>query len=396
MSDSLIYLDHAATTPVHPDVADLMGRVLRETSGNPSSLHQAGRQSRLVIEKARGQVALLLNAEPDEIIFTGSGSEADNMAVLGVCRQFEASSGKKGHVITSVVEHPAVLNPVKLLEKEGWTATILPVNEDGRVTIESVQEAITDETVLISVMAGNNEVGSLQPIQEMATLVHQRRESGQSVYLHTDAVQVAGKLPIDVKALGVDYLSLSAHKIYGAKGVGALYVSSSAVSPQTFIHGGGQESGLRSGTENISGIAGFGLACELRQKIMVEEAERLRDLTRYFRSQLAADFSDIAFNTPGDSTIPGLINVSFNAIDGEAMVLKLDMKGVSASSGSACHSKSIEPSRVVLAMSGDEERALSTVRFSMGSSTTKAQLDQVIEALGSIIARAEKRQKQSV
>jgi cysteine desulfurase len=357
-----VYCDHAATTPVHPDVVAAMSAA---PWGNPSSLHAEGREARAALETARREVAALIGAQPQEIIFTSGGTEADNLAILG--------AGGRGHVICSAVEHHAVLDACRAHGR----FTLVPVDRRGRVDPEDVRRALRPETTLVSVMLANNEVGTIQPVAEIAAVC---RAAG--VLLHTDAVQALGKIPVDVRALGADLLTLSAHKIYGPKGVGALYVRR-GVEMDPRGHGGSQERRWRPGTENLPGIVGFGRAAALARRELAERAAHLRSLA----GRLAAQ---VDFGTPtGDPVdrLPGLASYVFPGLDGQALLAALDLAGVAAASGSACTSGAPEPSHVLTAMGFAAEDALTAVRLSFGRSTTAADVDYVADTLRATVVR---------
>ncbi|MBX2860321.1 MAG: cysteine desulfurase [Vampirovibrio sp.] len=378
-----IYLDHAATTPLAPEVLAAMHPYLENEFANPSTLYQSGLACRKAIDSARQTVAECLGATAEQIVFTGSGTEANNLAILGVTR---AITQTPGHIITSQIEHPAVLEPCRALEQQGWQVTYLPVNGEGFVSPDDLTAAIRPDTVLVSIMYGNNEVGALQPIAALGRIC---REHGAA--FHTDAVQVAGKLPIDLSILPVDYLTVSSHKVYGPKGLGAFFIRENATKPTPLIYGGGQEHGLRSGTENVAAIVGFAQGLELCCQEMDPERQRLLPLQEKFITSLTQCAQDLGIpltlNGPQNMTdrVPGNINVSFDGMTGEAMVVKLDLYGISVSSGSACHSAVIEPSHVLKAMGQSDEVALGTVRFSMGRRTTWEDLDRVVQVLPKIL-----------
>lgn len=372
-----VYLDHSATTPVDPKVAQAMVEYMVEKFGNPSSIHSFGRAARKAVEDARAKVAALINAQPNEIIFTSGGTEADNLALRGV---LTANKKKGNHIITSRVEHHAVLTTCHQLEKEGYAAAYLDVDSDGLVNPEDVRRAITPETVICSVMMANNEVGTIQPIKEISAICRER-----GVIFHTDAVQAAGSVPVDVEDLGVDLLSLTAHKIYGPKGIGALYVRRrTRINPTQF--GGSHERRLRAGTENVPGIVGLGLAAELARQELNEHAQKVRRL----RDRLGEGLLKIPYvrlNGHRVNRLPGNINISVEFIEGESLLLNLDMKGIAASSGSACTSGSLEPSHVLLAMGVPHEIAHGSLRFSLGRSNTEEDVDYVLGVLPEIIER---------
>jgi cysteine desulfurase len=378
-----IYMDHNATTPLREEVLEAMLPYLREEFGNPSSLHSFGTRTRKAVEAAREKVAAALEAQPSEIVFTGCGTESDNQAIKGVA--FANRSGGD-HIITSRVEHKAVLQTCQYLEGQGFRVTYLPVDQYGMVNPDDVAQVITDRTLLVSVMFANNEVGTVQPITEIAQVCHER-----GVYFHTDAVQVVGKLPVDVDKLGIDLLSISAHKFYGPKGVGALYVrrgvKRKSVKIDPLLHGGHQEWGLRAATENVAGIVGLGKAVELRLGEMEAEAERLTALRERLYEGLAARIDHIYLNGHPTERLPGTLNVSFEYVEGEAIILGLDLAGVAVSSGSACTSGSPNPSHVLLAMGIDPVVAQSSIRFSLGQDNTDADVDYVLETLPPIMER---------
>ncbi len=374
-----VYLDHAATTPVHPAVAEAMARCLAETYGNPSSIHGFGREAKKAVEAAREQVAALIGARPQEIVFTSGGTEADNLAVLGAAR---ARRDRGNHVITSAVEHHAVLDACEhLAGREGFRVTVLPVDGAGRVDPDELRRALTPETVLVSVMLANNEVGTVQPIRELAAIA-----KAAGALFHTDAVQGAGQIPVDVDALGVDLLSLSAHKFYGPKGAGALYVRK-GVRLQPLVHGGGQERRLRPGTPNVPGIAGLGVAAELARREMAERAAHVARLRERLLAGLLERVPDLAVNGHPEERLPGLLNVSVLGVEGESILLNLDLKGIAASSGSACAAGSTEPSHVLKAMGLAPAALHGALRFSLGRGNTDADVDRLLEVLPPIVER---------
>lgn len=374
-----VYLDHAATTPVHPEVGESISRCLAEFWGNPSSIHGFGREARRAMEEARAQVAELIGADTREILFTSGGTEADNLAVLGFAR-LRRSRGK--HLITSQVEHHAVLDACRYLEREeGFRVTYLPVGSDGLVDPEDLRRALTPDTALVSVMLANNEVGTIQPVRELAAIA---REHGAVV--HTDAVQAAGQIPVDVNELGVDLLSLSAHKIYGPKGAGALYVRR-GVRLEPLVHGGGQERRLRPGTENVPGIVGLGRAAAVARRELEARRGNAERLRTALIEGLFARIPDIILNGHGERRLPNNVNVSILGVDAESVLLNLDLKGVAASSGSACSAGSVEASHVLLAMGLDADQARSALRFSLGMMNTRDDVDYLLEVLPPIVER---------
>jgi cysteine desulfurase len=372
-----IYLDYAATTPVHPDVLKAMLPYFTDTYGNPSSFHSSGQDARVAVEKARESVAGLIGAKPEEIVFTSGGTEADNTALQGAV----IISGRHKHIITSVIEHHAVLETCRFLEKQGLSVTYLPVDKYGMVDPDDVKRAIKPETILISIMHANNEIGTIQPLAEISKVA---REAG--ILFHTDAVQTAGHIPSDVNELGVDLLSMSAHKLYGPKGVGALYIrKGTQIAP--FIHGGGQEKGRRAGTENVPGIVGFGKAAEIAQQEMVGEAARLTGLRDKFIAALQKRIGDIQLNGHPVKRLPNNVNISVSYVEGESIILSLDLQGICISTGSACSSGDMEPSHILLATGCSAEQARGSLRFTMGKWTTKAEMDKVLEALPPIVKK---------
>jgi cysteine desulfurase len=382
-----IYMDHAATTPVDARVLDAMRPFLEGAFGNPSSLHFWGREAKKALEQSRATVASFLGAQPEEIVFTSGATEADNWVIVGVT---DALKAKGRHIITTQVEHAAIANPCDRLQAQGWDITRLPVDVEGFVSLESVQSAIRPDTVLVSIIHGNNEIGAIQPPDMLAALGTALRR--QDVLLHLDAVQTVGKIPVSVRDLSVDYLSLSGHKLYGPKGVGALYVRQGAPRPTALLLGGGQEGDLRSGTENLPGIVGLAMAVEIAAACMAEEVARLRDLQEAFIRGVLATVPGAVLNGPRDvnARVPGNVHFSFPPAEGEALVLHLDLKGIAVSSGSACHSAVIEPSRIVKALGKPDDVARATVRFSMGRSTTPADVDRVLAVLPDIVKRFQK------
>ncbi len=374
-----IYLDHSATTPVDPQVAELMMKYFVDYYGNPSSVHYYGREVRKALDEARTQVATLIGANPAEIAFTSGGTEADNLAIQGAAK---AKLKKGNHLITSAIEHHAVLDTCKHLGKNGYELTILPVDEEGIISVDELKKAIRPETILVSIMHANNEVGSIQPIEEIGKITKQ-----QDILFHVDAVQSLGKCSIDVKAMNIDLLTISSHKIYGPKGVGALYIRKGVrVSPLMF--GGAQERKIRSGTENAPGIIGFGKACELAGQRMESERAHLTSLRDKLIDGIMSKIDNVKLNGPsGSKRLVNNVNVSINFIEGESLLLSLDMIGVAASSGSACTSGSLDPSHVLLAMGLSHEVAHGSLRLSLGMQNTDEDIDYVLEELPKIVDR---------
>ena len=373
-----IYLDHAATTPVKPAVLEAMRPYYTEHYGNPSSIYSIARESKKAIETARAQVAKAIGAAPDEIYFTSGGSESDNWAIKGVVF---ANRKKGNHIITSAIEHHAVLHTCQYLEKEGFSVTYLPVDSSGLVDPQELEKAITDKTILISIMYANNEIGTIEPVAELGAIAKKHK-----IYFHTDAIQAIGNVPIDVKAQNIDLLSLSAHKFYGPKGCGALYIRK-GVKIDNLIHGGGQESRRRAGTENIAGIVGLGTAIELATADIGGHNTRIAAL----RDQLLKGILDMIpysrLNGHPEKRLPGNLNVSFEFIEGESMLLWLDDEGICGSTGSACTSGSLEPSHVMLAIGLPHEVAHGSLRLTLGDANTEQDVDRVLDVLPKVVAK---------
>lgn len=371
-----IYLDYSATTPIRQEVFSAMEPYLKEVYGNPSSLHSFGRESRVAIEEAREKIAKAISAKNDEIIFTSGGTEANNMVLKGVAFALQ-EKGK--HIITTPIEHHSVLEPCHFLEKLGFEITYLPVDRTGLVDPEDLKKAIRKDTILISIMHANNEIGTIEPIKELVQIAKER-----GVYFHTDAVQTVGHIPVNVNDIGVDFLSISAHKFYGPKGVGALYIrKGTKVYP--LLHGGEQEGRRRAGTENVAGIVGFGKALELAVSELDKEMERLTKLRDYFISEVERRIPDSYLNGHRTKRLPNNINFSFAYIEGEALLLNLDMEGIAVSTGSACSSSSLEPSHVLSAIGVPIELVHGSLRFSLGLWTTKEDLDYTLDVLERIV-----------
>jgi len=371
-------MDHAATTYVKEDVLKEMLPFFTEKYGNPSSVHYFGREVRRAVESAREKVAHALGAQPSEIYFTAGGSESDNWAIKGIA----FSNRKKGnHIITTAIEHHAVLHTCQYLEKNGFDVTYLPVDEYGRISPKQVEDAITDKTILISVMFANNEVGTIQPIKEIGRIAKERK-----IYFHTDAVQAVGNIEINVEDLNVDLLSLSAHKFYGPKGVGALYVRK-GTRIDSFIHGGAQERNKRAGTENIPGIVGLGKAIELATQNIESSNKRIIQLRDRLIEGILNKIPYVKLNGHPTERLPGNVNFSFEFIEGEALLLSLDMKGIAASSGSACTSGSLDPSHVLLAMGLPHEIAHGSLRLTLGEENTEEDIEYCLEVLPDIVDR---------
>ncbi|OVE69797.1 cysteine desulfurase NifS [Clostridium diolis] len=373
-----VYMDYSATTYVKPEVLEEMLPYFTEKFGNPSSFYGISRETKRAIDKAREQIAEALNCLPDEVYFTGGGSEADNWAIKGIA---SAHKNKGNHIITTKIEHHAVLHTCEYLEKNGFDVTYLDVDEEGFIKLDDLRNAITDKTILVSIMFANNEIGTIQPIKEIGEICREKK-----VFFHTDAVQAVGNVPVDVKEMNIDMLSLAGHKIYGPKGIGVLYIKK-GIKIDNLIHGGAQEKNRRAGTENIASIVGLGKALELATNNLEEHMKRLTAL----REKLIAGLLEVPYtklNGPrGDKRLPGNVNVCFRFIEGESILLSLDFKGVCASSGSACTSGSLDPSHVLLAIGLPHEIAHGSLRLSMGEGSTEEDVDYVLEVVPPIIER---------
>ncbi|GBE30351.1 cysteine desulfurase [bacterium BMS3Bbin04] len=376
-----IYLDHSATTPVDPGVADVVQQTMLENWGNPSSKYQVGNAAKVVLQKAREQVAGLINAPAADLFFTSGGTEADNLAIIGTMHAAR-SDGRGDHFITDAIEHSAVLHAAEALEREGFRITILPVNEGGFVEADSLRNAITDDTALISIMQVNNEIGSIQPLDKLVALAKEH-----DVLFHTDAVQGYGKIPLDVDTLPVDLVSMSSHKIYGPKGVGALYVRDGVkIAARQF--GGGQEQGLRTGTENMPGIAGFGAAAELCAQKMVSDAERINALRIQFMEWIGEEVGgDLILNGSPENRIYLNLNLRFPGVEAESLLLALDLDGIAVSTGSACSSGSTKPSHVLSAIGLSDEEAHSSLRLTLGRSSDEENLKYAASCIGKHVKR---------
>jgi cysteine desulfurase len=372
-----VYLDNSATTPIDKEVVEAMLPFLTEKFGNASSIHFFGQEARAAIDRARHQVAAIINARPAEIVFTSGGTEANNLAVRGL---LEANEKYGRHVITSQIEHSAVKEVCLDLEKQGVEVTYLPVYEDGIVRLEDVRDAVREDTILISVMTANNEIGTIQPVGDIGRFVKELRAGGKKIWFHTDAVQAVGKIPVDVEEIGCDLLSVTAHKLYAPKGVGALYVRRGVRLHAQNI-GGHQERERRGGTENVSFIVAFGKACELAKNDLSENAQYLNALRRKFEDGVAEKVTDIVFNGNQENRLPNISNISFRFIEGEGLLINLDMQGVAVSTGSACSSGSLEPSPVIRALGRNDELARGAIRFSFGTENTIEDVEYVLEVL---------------
>lgn len=373
-----IYLDHSATTPVDPEVLGAMMRYFGNHFGNPSSIHGFGQEAKRAIEAARGQVASLIGADPEEMIFTGGGTEADNLALMGAA--FAEESGRD-HIITSAIEHHAVLHTCRHLEAKGFRATYLPVDARGMVDPDAVREAVTDRTFLISVMHANNEIGTIEPIREIGCMARQR-----GILMHTDAVQTVGKIPVRVDDLNVDLLSLAAHKLYGPKGTGALYVRrKTPLAPVLF--GGRQEGGRRTGTENVPGIVGLGKACEIAARDLPFQMDRLNTLRNSLEKRLAEKIPHLSINGHPFRRLPNILNVSFRSLSGETIVRELDKRGIAASAGAACTADVVTVSHVLAALNVPKEVAMGTVRFSLGKGNREEEISHAADVLKEIVEK---------
>ena len=375
------YFDNAATTRVKNEVFEEMLPYLKEEFGNPSSIYTIGRKSRRAVEEAREKVAKLINAKSNEIYFTGCGSESDNTAIKGIAY----ANVKKGrHIITSKIEHPAVLNTCKSLEKQGFKVTYLNVNSDGIVDLNQLKNSIRNDTILISIMFANNEIGTIQPIEEISKIAKM-----YNIIFHTDSVQACGNVPIDVQKMGIDMLSLSGHKLYAPKGIGALYVKS-GIQFEKFMDGGHQEKDKRAGTENVAGIVGLGKACELAKMNLERHMRHLKEIRDYYIEQVQQKIPDIYLNGTIQERLPGNANFSFVDVDGEALLLNLDAKGICASSGSACTTGSLNLSHVLLAIGLSPELAQGALRTTFGEENTKEDIDYLVTNLTEIVQKLRK------
>ena len=370
----MLYFDHSATTPIHPDVQSLINELNQDIYGNPSSVHAAGRKAKYVVETARKQIANTINCDPKEIIFTGGGSEANNLVLWNMIYR------DRKHVITSSIEHPAILTVLQQLEHLSITHTVVPVNKYGCVNPEDIDSAIKDDTGLITIMMANNEVGTVEPLQDIAKVAKKH-----DVLFHSDGVQVLGKLPIDVQKLGVDMMSFSAHKFYGPKGVGALYIKE-GIAMKPLIIGGSQEKSLRAGTENVGGIAGLGCAAELVTKNLSDVGHTLTALEVQFKQKFSKQNPNIIYNGFEDNHLPGLINLTISGISSDLLLIHLDNEDIAISSGSACSAGTISPSPVLKAMGINDKQNLETIRISAGRDNTSLEVDQLVETMTRAIA----------
>ncbi len=386
-----VYLDHSATTPPDAAVLEVIQAAGRSTFGNASSVHSFGREARAILEESREQIARFIGARSEEIFFTSGGTESNNYAIQGVPKAVVLTG--KNQVITTAVEHHSVLHPIEQLGRAGFTATILPVDGSGLVDPDDVRKSITDKTCLISVMHANNEVGTIEPVETIGIIA---KEHG--IPFHSDAVQTLGKIPIHVDELNVDLLSFSAHKLYGPKGMGALYIRR-GTRIESLIHGGGQESNRRAGTENVPLAAGFAKAVSLCSEQMTDDAIRFAQLKKQLMSRLVAEFPGLSVNGNSQGSLTNILSVSFDStgglIDGEALIMGMDLQGVAVTSSSACTSGTLEPSHVLLAMGRDEATAAATIRFSFGRSTSKEDIDYAVDALHEVVTTMKKSKVQN-
>ena len=372
-----IYLDNSSTTRVDPAVVEAMLPFLTEDFGNASSIHYFGQRARAAVDRARHQVADLINSRPNEIIFTSGGTESNNLAIRGL---MEANSAHGRHIITSAIEHSAVKSVCEDLEKQGYDVTYLPVYENGIVRIEDVANAIREDTILLSIMTANNEIGTLQPVEEVGRHIRELRQNGKKIWFHTDAVQAAGKINVDVEAIGCDLLSLSGHKIHAPKGVGALYVRRG-----TRLHaqniGGRQERGIRGGTESVPNIVALGKAAEIAKENLADDSARLLAMRSKLENEIGEKISDLVFNGERETRLPNIANISFLGVEGEGLLINLDMQGIAVSTGSACSSGSLEPSPVIRALGHGDDVARNAVRFSFGKDNTIEDIDRLLDVL---------------
>jgi len=374
-----VYFDYNATTPMAPEAADAVARISREVFGNPSSVHHFGQQAKSVLDEARSAVAALVDADPTEVVFTSGGTEADNLAIRGAALALEPSARR--HIVASAIEHEAVLNTFKALARRGWKTTLVPVDQSGVVDLSRIREAVTTDTALVSVMHANNEIGTVQPVAEIAAIAHER-----GALMHTDAVQSAGKIPVSVKALGVDLLALSAHKFNGPKGVGAMWVRR-GTRLENVITGGKQERNRRAGTEPVASIAGLGVASRLALSKIASEAARLSSLRDRLEAGILEGVSGTAVNGDGSPRVPNTTNISFDRIEAESLLIALDLEGIAVSTGSACSSGTLEPSHVLRAMGFPAHRTQNSLRFSLGLYSTTEEVDRVIGVLPRLVEK---------
>ena len=374
-----VYFDYNATTPLAGDAADAVARVTRDVFGNASSIHHFGQQAKSVMDDARSAAAALVNGDPSEIVFTSGGTESDNFAIRGAADAIEPANRR--HLIASAIEHEAVLNTLRALARRGWRTTLLPVDASGIVSPDRLREAITTDTALVSVMHANNEIGTIQPVAALAAIAHEH-----GALIHTDAVQSSGKIPVDVRALGVDLLSLSAHKFNGPKGAGALWIKRGTKMQQT-VTGGKQERNRRAGTENVPAIAGLGVAALLAAGKMTIESARVSALRDRLEASILRDVAGTAVNGARETRVPNTTNISFDRVEAESLLIALDLEGIAVSTGSACSSGTLEPSHVLKAMGLPSHRTQNSLRFSLGMFSTDAEVDRVVEVLPRLVEK---------
>jgi len=370
----LIYLDNAASTPIHKQVLEEMIPYLQEQFGNPSSIHKYGRSSQRAIQNARKQIANLINAEPSEILITSGGTESNNTALFGI-----AQAKKGNHIIISSIEHDAILEPCKILEKKGFEITRIPVNNSGLINLKDIQNSISSKTSLVSIMFANNEVGTIQPIQEISNICHQK-----NIPFHTDAIQAVGKVELDVKKLGIDMLSISSHKINGPKGVGALYIKN-GIEIKPFIYGGGQEHGMRSGTENVASVVGFGKACQLAKENLTENITHLKNLQKKLITKVLEEIPHVTLNGHKDQRIPNNAHFTFLGVNGEDLIIKLDENEIAASTGSACSVHVQKESHVLKAMGFSHEQITGSLRLTVGILNTESEIEKTVDILKTVV-----------
>jgi cysteine desulfurase len=374
-----VYFDYNATTPLAPEAAEAVVWATRELFGNASSVHHFGQQAKAALDESRTAISALINADPSEIVFTSGGTEADNFAIRGAAEAVEPTGRR--HLVASAIEHEAVLNTLKALARRGWRTTLVPVDQSGIVSPDRVREAVTEETALVSVMHANNEIGTVQPIAEIAAIAHER-----GAVMHTDAVQSVGKIPVDVRALGIDLLALSAHKFNGPKGAGVLWVKR-GIRMQPLLTGGKHERNRRAGTENVAAIAGLGVAARLALSKMGAEATRVGGLRDRLEAGILREVPGAILNGAREGRVPNTTNVSFDRVEAESLLIALDLQGVAVSTGSACSSGTLEPSHVLRAMGLPAHRAQNSLRFSLGLFSTDAEVDHVVAILPSIVEK---------
>jgi cysteine desulfurase len=374
-----VYLDHNATTPVHPAVVDAMARVLKEDFGNPSSVHHFGQRAKAAVDQARSAVAALIGADPGEVVFTSGGTESDNFAIRGAAEALDPA--RRGHLIATAIEHEAVLNTLKALARRGWSTALLPIGASGIASPDALRDVLRNDTAIVSIMHANNEIGTVQPIAEMARVAHER-----GALFHTDAVQTAGKIRLNVKALDLDLVSISAHKFYGPKGVGALWLRR-GLRLRPILTGGKHERNRRAGTENVAGIVGMGVAATMALAKIDDEAQRMSALRDRLEEGVLRVVPGTTVNGARSPRVPNTTNISFDRIEAESLLIALDLEGVAVSTGSACSSGTLEPSHVLKAMGFPAHRTQNSIRFSLGAANTEAEIDRVVAILPGIVEK---------